>query len=102
MQTCRGFRLVSCNSWPDHVGLMEATAGRALSGGIAFCLPLLALLLSGLPVLAEQNAPPPKKELAAITERGRRLADYDAASRHATDSILAAPMDLSKKFLYLG
>jgi hypothetical protein len=33
--------------------------------------------------------PPSKQELAAITERGRLLAGYDAAAWHGTDAVLA-------------
>lgn len=34
-------------------------------------------------------APPSKAELAAIAERGRNLAGYDAAAWHATDAVMA-------------
>jgi hypothetical protein len=37
----------------------------------------------------ERKEPPSKVELAAITERGRNLAGYDAAAWHASDAIQA-------------
>lgn len=37
----------------------------------------------------EPKKPPTKKELAAITERGRNLAGYDAAAWHASDALQA-------------
>jgi hypothetical protein len=38
----------------------------------------------------QENRLPSDTELAAITERGRALAEYDAASWHATDAVQAA------------
>ena len=37
----------------------------------------------------ERKEPPTKEELAAITERGRDLAGYDAAAWHASDAVQA-------------
>jgi hypothetical protein len=37
----------------------------------------------------ERKEPPTKQELAAITERGRNLAGYDAAAWHASDALQA-------------
>ena len=50
-------------------------------------LASLALLISGVAVNASQK--PTRAELAAITDRGRLLAAYDAAAWHATDAMLA-------------
>jgi hypothetical protein len=60
----------------------------------ARCCGVLALgLLFVLRVSAQ--GPPPKpasaKELAAITERGRLLAEYDRAAWQATDAVLSQP-----------
>jgi hypothetical protein len=40
-------------------------------------------------VLAQQSKPLSDSELAAITARGRMLAEYDVASSHATDAVVA-------------
>jgi hypothetical protein len=37
--------------------------------------------------------PPTDSALAAITERGRQLAAYDAVAWHGTDALLAKPAD---------
>ena len=53
---------------------------------------LLTVTAIALVVLADPPArkePPTKKELAAITERGRDLAGYDAAAWHASDAVQA-------------
>jgi hypothetical protein len=47
-----------------------------------FCVLTMALH-------AQVKEPPSKAELAAITERGRLLAEYDAAAWQATDAVLA-------------
>ena len=52
-------------------------------------LLILAIWLSASAALAQRNGPPSKTELAGITERGRRLAEYDVAAWHATDAVLA-------------
>lgn len=51
-------------------------------------LAALALLISAVVVNASQK--PTSAELAAITDRGRLLAEYDAAAWRATDAVLAA------------
>ena len=51
-------------------------------------LGALALLISAVVVNASQK--PTSAELAAITDRGRLLAEYDAAAWHATDAVLDA------------
>jgi hypothetical protein len=56
------------------------------------CIPAwLALAIMCLSVVAEAKAAskPNDAELAAITARGRLLAEYDAAAWHATDAVLA-------------
>ena len=55
----------------------------------AFFKLLIALLLCATAVLAQKGTPLSAPELAAITARGRILAEYDAASWHATDAVLA-------------
>ena len=53
---------------------------------------LTAVTVFALVVLADPPArkePPAQKELAAITERGRDLAGYDAAAWHASDALQA-------------
>lgn len=49
----------------------------------------VTLVLCPPSVLAQQNKPPSDSELAAITARGRMLAEYDVASWHATDAVVA-------------
>lgn len=50
---------------------------------------VIALVLCTPSVLAQKNKPPTDAELAAITARGRTLAEYDVASWHATDAVVA-------------
>lgn len=52
-------------------------------------LLILAILLSASPALAQRSSPPSKAELSEITERGRKLAEYDVAAWHATDAVMA-------------
>lgn len=49
----------------------------------------LALILCTPMAWAQQDKTPSDSELAAITARGRMLAEYDVASWHATDSVVA-------------
>jgi len=50
---------------------------------------VVSLVLCTSSVWAQQAKPLTDFELAAITARGRTLAEYDAASWHATDAVLA-------------
>jgi hypothetical protein len=50
---------------------------------------LIALVLCSSSVLAQKSKPLSDAELAQITARGRMLEDYDTASWHATDAVLA-------------
>jgi hypothetical protein len=50
----------------------------------------VAVLLTGCTILLAQTGPPTKEELAAITERGRMLNEYDQAAWHATDAVQMA------------
>jgi hypothetical protein len=50
-------------------------------------LTVTAIALVALADPPARKEPPTQKELAAITERGRDLAGYDAAAWHATDAI---------------
>jgi hypothetical protein len=52
-----------------------------------FTLTAVTLVIVAAP--PAQKEPPAEKELAAITERGRGLADYDAAAWHASDALQA-------------
>jgi hypothetical protein len=54
-----------------------------------FLVPVIALVLCAPSVLAQKSKPLSDSELAEITARGRMLADYDTASWHATDAVLA-------------
>lgn len=56
---------------------------------VKLVLLVLGLVLAASPVPAQRTAPPSKAELAEITERGRRLAEYDFAAWHATDAVRA-------------
>ena len=51
----------------------------------------LAILISAsaAAVAQKRSTPPSKAELAEITERGRRLAEYDVAAWYATDAVMA-------------
>src|ERR1700730_14343078 len=48
----------------------------------------LTLVLSTQFVLPQQSKPRSDSEVAAITARGRMLAEYDVASRYATDEVV--------------
>lgn len=50
---------------------------------------VIALVVCAPLVFAQKNKPLSDSELAAITARGRMLADYDTASWHATDAVMA-------------
>ncbi len=52
-------------------------------------IALLALGLAADDPPQKAAAAPSKEELAAIADRGRRLAGYDAAAWHGTDAVLA-------------
>lgn len=49
----------------------------------------LTLLLFATAAIAQRTVPPSKAELAQITERGRLLAQYDAAAWYASDAVVA-------------
>lgn len=50
---------------------------------------LTAIALVAFADTPARKEPPPKEELAAITERGRNLAGYDSAAWHASDAVQA-------------
>src|SRR6266852_4669566 len=50
---------------------------------------VVALVLGGSSVLPQNKKALTDSELAAITARGRMLAEYDTASWHATDAVKA-------------
>jgi hypothetical protein len=66
---------------------------------IGYSLPLILLLFMPFPAPAGSN--PSKAQLAAITERGRRLAMYDQAASQATDAVEAThpPEDLVQRYI---
>ena len=51
-------------------------------------LSLMLLLLAGT-ATAQRTSPPTESELAQITERGKRLVEYDVAAWHVTDVVMA-------------
>jgi hypothetical protein len=55
-----------------------------------FIALVFATLLFAAVAPAQRSAPASKAELAEITERGKRLAEYDVAAWHATDAVVAA------------
>jgi hypothetical protein len=52
-------------------------------------IPAALLLTLAIQAIVDDPQPPSKAELAAITDRGRSLAGYDAAAWHATDAVQA-------------
>lgn len=63
----------------------------ALGIGAAWLLAIAARMVSLAQVAAAQEGvPPTSAELAAITERGRLLYEYDQAAWHATDAVQTA------------
>jgi hypothetical protein len=61
-----------------------------------------ALLLFAPAAPAQTDGPPSKAELAAITERGRLLAEYDAAAWHGTDAVMALKPDEGSVTRYIA
>jgi len=51
---------------------------------------LLSSLVLTTGLCGQEVRPPPASELAAITERGRKLSEYDAAVWHASDGVQTA------------
>jgi hypothetical protein len=52
-------------------------------------LVILLILTAMGSVFAQRTSPPTEAELAAITARGRLLAEYDVAAWHGTDAVIA-------------
>ncbi len=52
-------------------------------------LAILLVVLCGLAAFAQMAAPPSESDLAAITQKGILLAEYDQAAWHATDAVQA-------------
>lgn len=75
-------------------GMREIAADRAgafLRGRAAVVLSLAAIVATLMPMGKAQGvAPPAEGELAAITERGRLLYEYDQAAWHASDAVQMA------------
>lgn len=57
---------------------------------------LLACIVGSATGAASEPKPPGKKELSAISARGKRLTAYDQAAWHAGDAIAALALDQSK------
>jgi hypothetical protein len=73
----------------DTVTLTPETTHRFLVGRFPMLLTLTALTVITLFDPVAQKEPPTKEELAAISDRGRDLAGYDAAAWHASDAVQA-------------
>ena len=62
----------------------------------------LTLLLLTSSAFAQRTSPPSKVELAQITERGRRLAEYDVAAWYASDAVVATKPNESSVTRYVA
>jgi hypothetical protein len=69
--------------WFDYGNMIVSEKMRA------FLKRLSALVLCAIAVWAQKSTPLSDSDLAAITARGRMLAEHDIASWHATDAVLA-------------
>jgi len=56
---------------------------------ITIALAILLIASIEIAAQAQRKEPPTKAELAAITERGKMLAEYDTAAWHSTDAVAA-------------
>ncbi len=63
---------------------------------------LAALVLLAFDDPPQRKEPPTKEELAAITERGRDLAGYDAAAWHASDALQAKELKPGRVVRYIA
>lgn len=73
--------------------LLQRMAGKRMMRGITNAFSTMALLLAATAAVAAetpQAVPPFQEELAAITERGRLLYEYDQAAWHAIDAVQMA------------
>jgi hypothetical protein len=61
-----------------------------------------ALVVLALADPPERKEPPTKEELAAIAERGRALAGYDAAAWHASDALQAKDLKPGRVVRYIA
>jgi len=79
-------------------------AGRKRATGSACGVSLLGAAFLVVPGLLGQNVrgAPTEAELAAITERGRALAEYDQAAWHATDAVQTANPKTVDGQVYIG
>ncbi|HMF88202.1 MAG TPA: hypothetical protein VK575_08985 [Gemmatimonadaceae bacterium] len=69
---------------------LNRSLARILSPGVKQCVARLApLFLLFAAVAGAQASGPTQSELAEITARGRALAEYDFASLHGTDAVVA-------------
>jgi hypothetical protein len=78
--------------WHRHLDTVTLTLETRV--GILVGRPPMLAILTAFTVLTlidppERKEPPTKDELAAITDRGRDLAGYDAAAWHASDAVQA-------------
>jgi len=63
---------------------------RGMVGGLATAAVLLTVAVAATTTAAREVVRPTAEELAAITERGRMLNEYDQAAWHATDAVQLA------------
>jgi hypothetical protein len=75
----------------DGLTRSEDLGAVSLVGGLLkqLILPLAVLVFCVADATAQRSQPPDQKELAAITQRGRQLFEYDKAAWHATDAVQA-------------
>ncbi len=79
--------------------LVQVRLGVTILRIVVLCPPLL-LVASGVP--AQRSPLPTEAGLMEITERGRMLAEYDAAAWHSTDAVKALKPEEGKLGRYLA
>src|ERR1700687_3919911 len=79
--------------------LVQVRLGVTILRIVVLCLAPL-LVASGVP--AQRSPLPTEAGLMEITERGRMLAEYDAASWHSTDAVLALKSEMGKDGHYVA
>jgi hypothetical protein len=81
------------------MALVQVRLGVTILRTVVFCLALL-LLASG--IHAQRSPLPTEAGLMEITERGRMLAEYDAAAWHSTDAVQALKPEKGKLGRYIA
>jgi hypothetical protein len=79
--------------------LVQVRLGVTILRIVVLC-PALLLLASGIP--AQRSPLPTEAGLMEITERGRMLAEYDAAAWHSTDAVKALKPEEGKGGRYIA